>query len=222
MCAGTSLREGNVNIETRIRVLIAEDHALVREGLVAILNWSGDITVVAEAENGEQAIEHYRAHQPDVTLMDLRLPKLKGVEATTQIRAEFPTARILILTTYDTDEDIFRGLQAGARGYLLKDITSNELRNAIRTVHQGRKYLHPNVAMRLAERLESTELTARELEVLQLLVVGKTNQEIGTALSITERTVKFHVNNILTKLGVSDRTQAVIVALKRGLAQLNT
>ena len=154
--------------------------------------------------------------------MDLRMPELAGVEAITQIRAEFADARIIILTTYDTDEDIYRGLQAGAKGYLLKDATSKELVNAIRMVYQGQKYIPPEVALKLVERIEFSDLTARELEVLYLLVNGKKNQEISAALSITEATVKFHINNILNKLGVKDRTQAVITALKRGLARIDT
>lgn len=204
-----------------IRILLAEDHAVVREGLAAILNREADMSVIAEAEDGLQAVELYRLHQPEVTLMDLRMPKLEGVAAIIQIRADFPHARIIILTTYDGDEDIYRGLQAGAKGYLLKDATSEELRCAVRAVHQGRKQIAPGVALILAERMDGSALTARELEILQLLALGKSNQGISTALSIAEGTVKFHVNHILNKLGVSDRTQAVIAALKRGLVRLN-
>lgn len=204
-----------------IRILLAEDHIVVREGLIAILNREPDLTVVAEANNGIEAVELYRQYQPDVTLMDLQMPKLEGVPAIIQIRTEFPNARIVILTTYDGDADIYRGLQAGARGYLLKDATSEELRSAVRSVHQGRKQIAPRVALKLAEGMEDSELTKRELEILQLLVQGKTNQGIGTTLSITEGTVKFHINHILSKLGVSDRTAAVITALKRGLVRLN-
>lgn len=204
-----------------IRILLAEDHIVVREGLIAILNREPDLTVVAEANNGIEAVELYRQYQPDVTLMDLQMPKLEGVPAIIQIRTEFPNARIVILTTYDGDADIYRGLQAGARGYLLKDATSEELRDAVRSVHQGRKQIAPRVALKLAEGMEDSELTKRELEILQLLVQGKTNQGIGTTLSITEGTVKFHINHILSKLGVSDRTAAVITALKRGLVRLN-
>lgn len=205
-----------------IQILIAEDHAVVRQGLAAIIRDEADMVVVAQAMDGQQAIELYDQHQPDVVLMDLKMPRLEGVEAIGQIRTTAPHAKIIILTTYDGDEDIYRGLQAGARGYLLKDATAEELLNAIRLVHQGQKYIPSQVAVKLAERINSTELTDRELEVLRLLVIGKSNQEIGTALSISERTVKFHVNNIFNKLGVSDRTQAVIHALKRGLARLET
>lgn len=214
--------ENAINQILPIRILLAEDHAVVREGLAAILNRKEDMTVVGEAENGRQAVEMYRLQQPDIVLMDLRMPELGGVEAIAQIRAEFPDARIIVLTTYDTDEDIYRGLQAGAKGYLFKDATSKELLNAIRTVHQGQKYIPPEVALKLVERIELSALTERELEVLHLLVNGKKNQEISAALSITEATVKFHVNNILNKLGVKDRTQAVITALKRGLARIDT
>jgi DNA-binding NarL/FixJ family response regulator len=204
-----------------IQLLIAEDHAITREGIVTIFNRAPGIQVVAEAENGEQAVALYGQHQPDVALVDLRMPKLDGVGAIGQIRQEFPKANLIILTTYDTDEDIFRGLSAGARGYILKDTTAEELVNAVRTVHNGRKYIPPDVAIKLAERLNSSELTQRELEVLQLISQGKSNFDIGVQLSITEGTVKFHLNNIFSKLGVGDRTQAVIAALQRGLVRLN-
>ncbi|MBD2057519.1 response regulator transcription factor [Oculatella sp. FACHB-28] len=204
-----------------IRILVAEDHAVVRDGLVAILNREADMTVVAEAEDGQQAVELYNLHQPDLTLMDLRMPNLDGVEAIAQIRATAPQAKIIVLTTYDTDEDIYRGLQAGARGYLLKDTTSEELLQSIHTVHQGQRYVPSNIALKLSDRLGATALTQREQQVIQLLVNGKGNADIMSALNISEGTVKFHINNILNKLNVSDRTQAVIVALKRGLARLN-
>lgn len=207
---------------TPIRILLAEDHTVVRQGLTAIIEDEPDMQVVAQARDGQQAVELYRQHQPHVVLMDLQMPNLDGVAAINHIRAEFPNAHIIVLTTYDGDEDIYRGLQAGAKGYLLKDATAEELLDAIRMVHQGKKYIPPQVAMKLAERLNSCELTQRELEVLQLLAIGKSNQEISAALSITERTAKFHVNNILNKLGAGDRTQAVIVALKRGLVRLKT
>lgn len=204
-----------------IRILVAEDHAVVRDGLVAILDRQVDMTVVAEAENGQQAVDLHRLHQPDLTLMDLRMPKMDGVEAIAQIRAASPNARIIVLTTYDTDEDIYRGLQAGARGYLLKDTTSEDLLQAIHIVHRGQRYVPSNIALKLSDRLDATALTQREQQVIQLLVNGKGNSEIMTALGISEGTVKFHINNILSKLNVSDRTQAVIVALKRGLARLD-
>ncbi|HEY9627578.1 MAG TPA: response regulator transcription factor [Coleofasciculaceae cyanobacterium] len=204
-----------------IRILVAEDHILVRDGLVSILNLQADMTVVAEATNGEQAVDLYRHHQPDVTLMDLQMPKLAGADAIAQIRTEFPNARMIVLTTYDGDADIYRGLRAGARGYLLKDATSQEFLTAIRAVHQGQRQIAPRVALKLAERVEGPDdLTERELSVLRLLMQGNSNQEIGTTLKISEGTVKYHINHILQKLRVRDRTQAVLSALKRGLVHL--
>ncbi len=204
-----------------IRVLVVEDHTVVRQGIISILSQEDDIAVIAEAENGLEAVERHAEHQPDLTLMDLRMPHLEGVDAIAKIRAQTPTANIIILTTYDTDEDIYRGLQAGARGYVLKDTTASELIKAIRAVHSGQRYIPPEVALKLADRLDGTQLTDRELEVLRCLSKGHSNQEIAALLAISEGTVKFHVNNILSKLGVSDRTQAVIMALKRGLARLD-
>jgi DNA-binding NarL/FixJ family response regulator len=210
-----------MNQPPSIRILVAEDHILVRDGLVSILNHQADMTVVAEADDGAQAVALYRQHQPDVTLMDLQMPNLEGANAIAQIRAEFPDARIIVLTTYDGDADIYRGLRAGARGYLLKDATSQELLSAVRAVHQGERQIAPRVALKLAERVEGPdELTERELSVLRLLMQGNSNQEIGTTLKISEGTVKYHINHILQKLGVRDRTQAVIAALKRGLMHL--
>ena len=209
-----------MNQSRSIRILVAEDHEIVRDGICAIINQQSDMFVVAEAKDGEQAVELYQKYQPDVALMDLRMPTLEGVEAIAQIKSEFSLAKIIILTTYDTDEDIYRGLQAGAKGYLLKDISAEILATAIRTVNRGKKYVPPEVAMKLAERITTSELTNREMEVLKLLTKGNSNQEVGSILKITEGTVKFHVNNILNKLGASDRTQAVIIGLKRGLTRL--
>ncbi len=205
---------------TKIRVLIVDDHSLVTEGLANIINYDPEMTVVAQAEDGQQAIYRYREHQPDVTLMDLRMPRIGGVEAITAICAEFKSARIIVLTTYDGDEDIYRGLQAGAQGYLLKDAKPNELLNAIRMVHTGQRYVSPTVAAKLVERMHNPVLSERELEVLRLMAQGLSNQDIGTALNIGESTVKSHVTRILSKLGVNDRTQAVIVGIKRGLVSL--
>jgi two-component system NarL family response regulator len=205
---------------TLIRVLIADDHSIVRQGLVTIINRDPEMTVIAQAENGQQAIDLFREHQPDVTLMDLRMPEVGGVEAISAICAEFKPARIIVLTTYDGDEDIYRGLHSGAQGYLLKDTKSNEVLNAIRTVARGRQYIPPDVGAKLVQRLNNPELRERELAVLGLMAQGMSNLEIGTALSISESTVKTHVNRILSKLGVSDRTQAVIVAVKRGIVSL--
>jgi two-component system NarL family response regulator len=203
-----------------IRVLIVDDHAIVRKGLATIINRDPEMTVIAQAEDGQQAIDVFREHQPDVTLMDLRMPNMSGVESIVAICAEFTQARIAVLTTYDGDEDIYRGLQSGAQGYLLKDAKPGELLNAIRAIHSGQKYIPPDVGAKLLQRMSNPELSDRELDVLRLLAQGMSNQEIGTALSIGESTIKSHVNRILSKLGVSDRTQAVIVAVKRGLVSL--
>jgi DNA-binding NarL/FixJ family response regulator len=203
-----------------IRVLIIEDHHIVRQGLVALLNTIPDISVVAEASDGQQATEMFRSHKPDVTLLDLRLPVLGGVEVLHRIRQIAPGARVIVLTTFDGDEDIYRALQAGARGYLLKGMRTEELIEAIRAVHAGKSRIPPVVAERLASRVGSDELTARELDVLKLIVAGKSNKEIGADLKISEATVKTHMNNIFSKMGVSDRTQAATTALQRGLVHL--
>jgi two-component system NarL family response regulator len=205
---------------TNIRIMIADDHAIVRQGLATIVDRDPEMTVIAQAEDGQQAIALFREHQPDITLMDLRMPQIDGVEAITAICAEFKQARIMVLTTYDGDEDIYRGLQSGAAGYLLKDAKPNELLNAIRTIHSGQKYVPLKVGAKLVQRMSNPELSARELEVLRLMAQGMSNLEIGTALNISESTVKSHVNRILSKLGVSDRTQAVIIAIKRGIVSL--
>jgi two-component system NarL family response regulator len=205
---------------TNIRVLIVDDHSIIRQGLATIINRDPEMTVIAQAEDGQQAIDCFREYQPDVTLMDLRMPQVGGVEAITAICAEFKLARIMVLTTYDGDEDIYRGLQAGAKGYLLKDAKPNELLNAIRTIYRGQQYIPPSVGAKLVQRMSNPELSERELDVLRLMAQGMSNLEIGTALSIGESTVKSHVNRILSKLGVNDRTQAVIVAVKRGIVSL--
>jgi len=204
----------------QIRVLIADDHAIFRQGLATIINRDPDMQVIAQAENGEQAIALFEEHQPDVTLMDLRMPDVEGVAAIGAICAAAKSARIIVLTTYDSDEDIYRGLQAGAKGYLLKETEPDELLNAIHTVHRGQQYIPPDVGAKLAQRLSNPELSERELEVLHSLAQGMSNAEIAAALSIGEGTVKSHVNRILNKLDVSDRTQAVIVAVKRGIVSL--
>lgn len=200
-----------------IKILIVEDHQVVRQGLVALVKTVPDMVVVAEASDGKQAVELFRQHRPDVTIMDLRLPTLGGVEATKAIRAEFPAARIIVLTTFDGDEDIHRALQAGAQGYLLKGMSAEELMEAIRTVHSGKRRIPPAVAQRLADRMTGPGLTGRELEVLKLIATGRSNKEIGQDLTITEATVKTHINSILSKLAVNDRTQAATSALQRGI-----
>jgi two-component system, NarL family, response regulator len=204
-----------------IRVLIADDHFVVRMGLTAVVTTQPDMAVVAEAANGRQALELFRHHRPDVTLMDLRMPEMDGIEAITAIRKEFPDSRFIVLTTFDGDEDIYRALQAGARSYLLKDMLQAGLVEAIRAVHAGQRRIPAEVAARLAERMDRTELTSREMEVLGLIVKGKSNKEIAASLKIAEGTVKIHINNILSKLGVSDRTQAATFALQRGIIHLD-
>ncbi len=203
-----------------IRVLVVEDHHVVRQGLIALLKTVPEVSVVAEGADGEQAVTLFRQHKPDVTIMDLRMPKKGGVEAITEIRQHAPGARIIVLTTFDGDEDIFRALQAGAKGYLLKDMFGEELIDAIRTVHAGKQRIPAAVAQRLAERMGGPSLTSRELDVLKCIVAGCSNREIGVELSITEATVKTHINNILGKLGVADRTQAATTALQRGIVHL--
>lgn len=203
-----------------IRILIVDDHPVVRQGLAAMINRESDMEVVAQVCNGREAVVAFRQHQPDVTLMDLRMPEMDGVAAITAICTEFENCQIIVLTTYDGDEDIYRGLKAGARGYLLKDAEPDELLAAIRVVKAGQKYIPPSVGAKLAERIGILQLSSRELQVIRLMATGKSNQEIGSLLQISEGTVKYHVNNILSKLGVSDRTQAVITALKRGIVKL--
>jgi len=204
----------------KIRIAVVDDQAVVRQGFVSLINTVADMEVIAEATNGQQAVELYRSHRPDVMLIDLRMPVLSGVDAISAIRKEFPGARMIVLTTYDGDEDIYRSLQAGAQGYLLKDVFFEDLEEAIRKVHAGSKRIPSAVAERLAERMSGSDLTGRELEVLQQIVAGKSNKEIGTQLNISEATVKSHINNILSKLGVSDRTQAATTALQRGIVHL--
>ena len=200
-----------------IRVLIVEDHNVVRQGLVALLNVVEGLEVVGEAADGVEAIAEYRKSRPDITLVDLRLPKLSGVEVIQRIRMEAPHARLIVLTTYDGDEDIYRALKAGAKGYLLKGMTTQELIATIREVHAGRAHIPPAIAEKLAERMGTEDLTPREAEVLEQIVNGKSNKEIATELAISEATVKTHINSLLSKLGVTDRTQAATAAIRRGI-----
>jgi two-component system NarL family response regulator len=215
----SDLSAGSLGKES-IRVLVVEDHHMVRQGLVALLNVADGLEVVGEAEDGAEAITQFRKHQPAVTLIDLRLPRLSGVEVIERIRMETPNARFIVLTTYDGDEDIYRALQAGARAYLLKGMTSEELIATIRTVHAGRSYIPSAIAGKLAGRVGTKELTLREIEVLEQIVHGKSNKEIATELKISETTVKTHINRLLGKLGVTDRTQAATSAIQRGLVPL--
>ncbi|KAF3884313.1 MULTISPECIES: response regulator [Nostocales] len=203
-----------------IRVLVVDDHAVVRNGLVLMVQHELGMIPIAEASNGEEAITLFHQHQPDVTLMDLRMPDITGVEAITTIRQKCPEARIIILTTYDGDENIYRGLHAGAKGYILKDAPLDEITKAIRAVHAGKKYIPPEIGAKLTDRINGAQLSDRECEVLRLIAKGRCNREIGEILNVTEGTVKMHVNHILTKLRASDRTQAVVIALKRGIIRM--
>ena len=203
-----------------IRILIAEDHLIARVGVKTIIDMQPDMAVVAEAANGHQAVELYRKHAPDVTLMDVRMPMMTGLDAIAAIRAEFPNARILALSTYGGDEDVRRALQAGARGYLTKDVLHDELIRAVHAVHSGQSYLPSAVAATLAEMATRPDLSAREVEVLSLIARGLGNKRIAFELGIAEHTVKNHVKNILNKLSVDDRTQATTVALQRGIIHL--
>jgi DNA-binding NarL/FixJ family response regulator len=210
-----------------IRILIAEDHNIVRQGFIALLRLVEGFEVVAEASDGVQALALFRQHRPDVTLMDLRMPgsgggETGGVASIKAIRREFPEARIIVLTTFDGDEDIYRALQAGARAYLLKGMTVEVLVSTIRSVHAGKSIIPPSIAQKLAERMATEQLTQREQDVLEQIVRGKSNKEIGVALDISEATVKTHINNLLGKLGVEDRTQAATAAIQRGLVQLES
>lgn len=203
-----------------IRVFSVDDHPLLREGIAAIVNSQPDMELVSQASTGREAIQQFRQHRPDVTLMDLRLPDLSGVDATIAIRSEFPDARILMLTTFEGDVEIQRALEAGARGYVLKSTPPRELVEAIRQVHAGKKRISAEVAAHLAEHVGEEALTERELEVLAQVAGGNRNREIGERLFISEETVKVHVKHIMEKLGATDRTQAVAIAIRRGIIQL--
>lgn len=203
-----------------LRVLVADDHLVVRDGLATIINQQPDFTVVAEAADGHEAVALWREHQPDLGLIDLKMPGLDGVGAVCAIRARHPGARVLILTTLDSEEDIFRAVQAGARGYLLKDCRREELLDALRRVARGERVLDPVMAGKLAARLAAPAPTARELEVLQLTASGKTNKEIAASLHLSEPTVKAHLKSLFVKLDVLSRTEAVNVALRRGLIRV--
>jgi DNA-binding NarL/FixJ family response regulator len=204
----------------RIRVLSVDDHPLLREGIGALVNAQPDMELVAQAGTGREAAEQYRAHKPDVTLMDLRLPDMSGVDALSAIRREFPDARVVMLTTFEGDVEIQRALSAGARGYLIKSMPPDELVEAIRQVHAGRKRIPTEVAAQLAEHAGEETLTAREIEVLRLVADGNRNKDVGERLFISEETVKVHVKHVMEKLGASDRTEAVAIAIRRGIIQL--
>jgi DNA-binding NarL/FixJ family response regulator len=204
----------------RIRVLCVDDHPLLRQGIAALVGAQPDMELVAQGASGSEGLEQFRRHRPDVTLLDLRLPDMNGVDTLRAMRAEFPEARVLMLTTFEGDVEMQRALQAGARGYLLKTMPPEEIVDAIRQVHAGRKRIPPAVAAQLAEHLADETLTPREIEVLRHIAEGDRNKEIADRLSISEETVKVHVKHIMEKLGASDRTEAVAVAIRRGIIQL--
>jgi two-component system NarL family response regulator len=205
----------------RARVLVVDDHSLLRTGVANIINQEVDLEVVAEAADGLDGVEAFRAHRPDVTLMDLRMPGMEGVEAVRRIRELDAHARVIVLTTYDADEDIARALQAGAKAYILKDIAADALIACIRDVLAGKTYLAPTAAAKLAERVTRVQLTPRELAALRLMANGQSNKEIATSLTISERTVKTHLAHLFEKLGVTSRTEAVRVATRRGLVRFD-
>ncbi len=204
-----------------IRVLVADDHPILREGLVVLINRQDGMTVVAEASDGREAVELFARVAPDLAVIDLRMPAMDGIEVIAAIRSADPHARLIILTSFASDEDIYRALRAGARGYLLKEEPVEELVECLRAVHEGRTFIPPAIASKLAQRVGTVDLTAREREVLSLIAKGLANREIGQKLDVTEGTVKVHVNNILTKLGVASRTEAVTIGVRRGLVRMD-
>jgi DNA-binding NarL/FixJ family response regulator len=202
-----------------IRILAVDDHPLLRKGIAALINGEPDMKLVAEAVNGDEAVEKFRAHRPDVTLMDLQMPGVNGIEALSRIVGEFPDARVIVLTTYKGDAQVMRALRAGARAYLLKANVHLEILDVIRTVHAGRKRIPPEIASELAEHATEDELSAREIDVLRLIAAGNSNKQIADRLNIGEATAKFHVANILSKLSADDRAHAVAIGLKRGIIE---
>jgi DNA-binding NarL/FixJ family response regulator len=206
---------------SQARVLLVDDHALFRTGVANIINQEPDLCVVAEAGNGVDAVDAFERHRPDVTLLDLRMPVMEGVEVVRQMRSRDPNARVIVLTTYDTDDEISRALKAGAKGYVLKDISAESLVNCIRDVLAGKTYLAPAAAAKLAEGVSRVQLTPRELATLRLLADGKANKEIASELDISERTVKTHLGHLFEKLGVTSRTEAVKIATHRGLVRFD-
>ncbi|PTL81356.1 response regulator transcription factor [Vitiosangium sp. GDMCC 1.1324] len=203
-----------------IRILVVDDHPLLREGLSGMIAGQPDMTLVAEAENGEQALQAFREHRPDITLMDVRMPMMNGIDAISAIRAEFPAARIIVLTTYKGDVQALRAIKAGAAGYLLKSMLRKELVETIRSVHAGRRRIAADIASEMAEHMADDELTARERDVLLHVAAGSANKEVAAKMGISEETVKTHMKNVLTKLGAKDRTHAVVVAVKRGIIDI--
>ena len=213
-------KNGYQRVSDVIRILSVDDHALLRGGIAALLSGQPDMMIVAECSNGREAIQQFRAHKPDVVLMDLQMPEMSGLDAIIAIRGEFPDARIIVLTTYAGDVQVLRALQAGARAYLLKNSVHKELLDTIRAVHAGKKTLSPQISYELAEHATDDALTKAEIDVLRLIAAGNANKQIADLLSITEDTVKGRVKNILSKLGANDRTHAAVIGLKRGIIQL--
>jgi len=207
-------------VPNQIRILAVDDHPLLREGIAALVNAERDMKLVAEASNGQEAVERFRLHRPDVTLMDLQMPGFNGIESIIKIQSEFPNARIIVLTTYTGDVQVLRALKAGARAYILKGNVHRELLETIRAVHAGKKRIPPEVAAELADHAAEDQLSPREIEVLRLIASGNANKLIADQLSISEETVKSHVTNILSKLGANDRTHAVTIGLRRGIIDL--
>ncbi|MGO9931685.1 MAG: response regulator [Steroidobacteraceae bacterium] len=208
-----------MTIDNPIRIMAVDDHPLIRQGIARLVSAHPDLTLVAEAANGREAVQQYRAHRPDITLMDLQMPEMSGLDALSTIRAEFPEARIIVLTTYAGDVQAHRAVKAGSRAYLLKDTLHRELVDAIRAVHTGKKFLSPEIASQLAEHVGADSLTAAEIQVLRLIAEGSANKAIAAALALSEETVKGQVRNILSKLGAKDRTHAAMIGLKRGIIE---
>ena len=219
MVQGLDQQRGQVVQSERIRVLVVDDHPLMREGIVAVIQGAADIIVVGEAGNGQQAIEMFRVHRPDVTLMDLQMPIMNGIDAIKTIRLEYPTSHFIVLTTYQGDVQALRALKAGATGYLLKNMIWKDLPESIRAVHSGRRRIPPEIAEALVEHVADDALTEREVEVLRRVATGTANKVIAFELSVSEATVKAHMKNILAKLGANDRTHAVTIAVKRGFLE---
>ena len=213
-------KKSKTAFSTQIRAVIADDHPVVREGLRALVNSQQDMKVVGEAANGQQAVEQFLLHLPDILLLDLRMPEMNAIEAMHAILEKAPEARIIVLSTYNLDEDIYRSLKAGAKAYLLKDSPREQLLESIRSVHAGLLSISPSIGVRLAARLRGPDLTDREVDITRLVVAGKTNKEIGASLKITEGTVKVHISHVLKKLGAGGRTEAIRIALERGIVHL--